>query len=66
MSVAEKVEFLLREERGKEVERNTVTDELRRASVDVLDAYKREVFVAGLWRLDFSCYRVSVRRTTTT
>ena len=59
MSVTEKVELFLWEERGEEVERNTVTDEFRRTSVDVLDAYEREVLVTSLRRLDLSCHSVT-------
>ena len=50
MTMSEKVEFLVREERGEEIERNAVADELRSAAVDIFDAYERELFVAFLWR----------------
>ena len=59
MSVSEKVELLLREEWCKEVERNTVADELRSTSVDELDPYEREVFVSCLWRSDLTSYGIS-------
>ena len=59
MSVAEKIEFLLWEKRCKEVEWDTVSDELRCATVDILDADKREVLVTNLWRFDFSGYSIS-------
>ena len=52
MSVAEQVELLFREKRGKEVERDTVPDEFRSASVDELDPYEREVLVSSLRRTD--------------
>ena len=59
MAVAEKIEFLLREQRGKEIERNPVTDEFRCPSVDVFDSYEWEIFVTGLWRTYFSGYCIS-------
>ena len=45
-AVAEEVELLRREEGSKEVERDAVADEFRRAAVDVLDLHEREVLVA--------------------
>ena len=59
VAVAEKVEFLLWEKWGEEVERNTVADELRCTSIDLFYAYKREVLVTDLRRLDFSCHCVT-------
>ena len=59
MAVSEKVELLLREERSQEVEWDSVSDELRCTSVDVVDTYEREVLVAWLRWLDFSCNSVT-------
>ena len=59
VAVSEEVEFLFREKRRKEVERNPVSDEFRRTSVDELDAYQREILVSGLRWLYFSCHGIS-------
>ncbi len=59
MAVSEKIELLLREERSKEVERDSVADEFRCATVDILDAHERELLVSGLRRLDFSCHCIT-------
>ena len=59
MSVTKKVEFLFREKRCEEVERNPVADEFRSPSIDIFDAYEREVLVPGLRRLDFASYCIS-------
>ena len=53
-AVAEKVEFLRREEGSEEIERNAVPDEFRRAAVDVLDLDQREILVAFARRTDFT------------
>ena len=59
MSIAEQVELLFREKRSEEVERNSVSDELWSATVDELDANKREVFVTCLWRTYLTGYSIS-------
>ena len=59
MTIAEKIEFLLWEKRGQEVERNSVADEFRCTSIDVLDAYEREVLVTCFRRLDLTGYSIS-------
>ena len=59
MSVAQEIEFLLREERGKEVERNTIPDELNGASIHVFDIDQREILVPVSWRAYFTGDSVS-------
>ena len=59
VSVSEKIEFLLREKRSKEVERNPVSDELGTTSVDVVDLDEREILVSFSWRTDFSGYGIA-------
>jgi hypothetical protein len=60
VSMAEKIEFLVREERGEEIERNPVTYPLRSETVDKLDLYEREVLVALFRRTDLSGHGVPV------
>ena len=59
MSVSEEIEFLFREKWCQEVERYSVAYEFWCTSVDILDTYEREIFVAGFRRLDFSCYGIT-------
>ena len=59
MSVSKQVEFLVREEGSKEVERNTVADELRRTAVDIFDADQREILIPVARRTDLARHGVS-------
>ena len=59
VTIAEKIELLIREEGSEEIERNPVTDEIRGASVDVLDPDEREILVTLLRRTDFSGHCVA-------
>ena len=59
MSITKKVEFLLWEKWSQEVKWNTVTNEFRSTSIDVLDTYEREVLVTDLWWFDFTSYSVT-------
>jgi hypothetical protein len=59
VAVTKEVELLVREKRSEKVKRNTVADVLRGASVDILDAHQREVFVAFSGGSDFTGYSIS-------
>ena len=54
------VDFLVREHRGKVVERDTVTDVVRIAAVYLVDLGKREIFLAALGWTDGAIDRVPV------
>ena len=60
MTMSEKIEFLIREKRSKEIKRNTVSDELRSTSVDEVNLDEREILVSLLWRTDFSGYCIAI------
>ena len=60
VSMSEKIEFLIREKRSQEIERNPVTDEFRSTSVYEINLHEREVLVTFLRRTDFSCNGVAV------
>ena len=58
--MAEKIEFLVREEGSEEVERNPVADKLRSAAIHIFDAHEREVFVPFARRADLSGNGIAV------
>ena len=60
MTVSQKVEFLLREKWGQEIERNSVPDKFRATPVYFQNAYQWEVFVVLAWRTDLSSHCVSI------
>ena len=60
MTMSEKIEFLIREKRSKEIKRNTVSDELRSTSVDEVNLDEREILVTLFRRTDFSGYGIAV------
>ena len=59
VTMAEKVEFLIREEGSQKIERYPVADVVRRTPVDILNPDEREILVSLLRRPDFSGHGVT-------